>query len=260
MSRILVIGSSHAAAVRRALPLIAAEYPHHQITCWTLTASCFDMARVGQDGILTPDPTRPGVARQALRWNGADSVDLRLFDHILMCGTDLGAPQSIGLLAGLQPLEWGQRLGARGVSMDFLRAAVRVAIDTALLAQKSRIPFDPRFAAIPVPYASDESHDPAASPLPPAACLARHPQGQALCELYEAELVAACRAEGLTFVPQPRETLARPWVTRGQFIDTNVKDNRHMNDAFGLHIFRAFAASLPDITETSPRLAKAAAT
>lgn len=257
MSRILVIGSSHAAAIRRALPMISAEFPQHQVTCWTLTARCFNAATVDQDGILTPDPTRPNLRKQALRWNGAESVDLRRFDQVQISGMDLGMDNILRLLWTLQPLEWGPRPGARGVSLDFLRAAVRAAIDAALTAQSARIPFDHRFAATPEPCATEQSYDPALKHAAFAADVGRLLRAQELFALYEGELAAAHLAHGVDLVAQPRETIARAWVTKAEFIDTKVADCLHMNDVYGLLVFRALAARLPNTAEPA-RLSAAA--
>lgn len=260
MSRILVIGSSHAAAQRRALPRIAEAYPQHQVSCWTLTARCFNAAVVGPDGILTPDPKRPGVRKQALRWNGADSIDLSPFDHILMAGLDQGIDRVLHLTARLQPLDWGARDGARGVSLDFLRAALRGVVEATLVAQKARIPFDPRFAATPVPYATRASHDPARGHSPDAARVSQLPQAAALMALYEAELAAAHLAQGLAFVPQPEASRAAPWVTDDRFIDPASADALHMNADYGFLAFQAFAATLPTSDDRAPQEAAAAST
>lgn len=244
MSKILVIGSSHAAALRRALPAIAVEFPHHEVTCWTLTARCFNLAVTGPDGVLTPDPNRPGVRKQALRWNGADSVDLKTFDHILIMGPDLGIGQVLNMLARLQPAEWGPRDGARIVSLDFLKTALRAHLGAALAAQSRRTPFDARFSAAPIPFASELSFHPSRGHSPDAAIVSRLPRAADLFTIYEQELRAACLDNDLAFVPQVRDSLARPWVTQDSYVDANVADGLHMNATYGQLTFRAFAASL----------------
>jgi hypothetical protein len=258
MSKILVIGSSHAAALRRALPAITAEFPQHEVTCWTLTARCFNAAVVGPDGVLTPDPSRPGVRKQALRWNGAESVDLKPFDHILMAGLDQGIDRILNVAARLQPVEWGPRAGARAVSLDFLTAALRSIIAATLAAQSIRIPFDPRFSATPVPYATQASFAPALGHAPDAADVSALPRTADLFALYEHELRAAHLAVGLSFVPQPRVSLARPWVTQDIYVDPASADCLHMNADYGLLAFRDFAASLPALEHSARPLGRAA--
>lgn len=245
MSKILVIGSSHAAALRRALPRIAVEFPQHEVTCWTLTARCFNAAVVGPDGVLTPDPARPGVRKQAMRWNGAESVDLKPFDHILMAGLDQGIERVLATLAQLHPVEWGKRAGARAVSLDFLRSALCAIVEGTLVAQGQRIPFDARFAATPVPYATQASFNPTLGHSADAETVAALPHAADLFELYEQEMAAAHMDQGLTFIPQPRESLARAWLTQDVFADPASADCLHMNADYGLLAFRAFAASLP---------------
>jgi hypothetical protein len=58
---------------------------------------------------------------------------------------------------------------------------------------------------------------------------------------------------GITFIPQPEETVAAPFLTRPDYalgardfraVGRILDDHRHMNAAFGASLFRAFALAL----------------
>ena len=245
--RVLVLGTSHAATLRRAFPAIAATYPGLTLGFWGLPSAAFTKAAVGEDGLLRPDPQDQVSRRKVMEWNGQDSVNLASFDRILLVGLRYGLGSVLQLMRNLQPLEWGRRKGALGVSKGFLQAAIRAEIDAALAAQNARTPFDRRFVALPAPYPATVVVQPGELHQPVIRAVAGQKTAADLMALYEGELARAHAAHGIGFVPQPRDTLAQAWLSIPDHLEEPDRDARHMNADYGLIAFDAIAGACPDL-------------
>lgn len=245
--RVLVLGTSHAATLRRAFPAIAASYPGLSLSFWGLPGAAFAKAAVGEDGRLRPDPEDATSQRKVIDWNGQDSIDLAGFDRILMVGLRYRLGPVLHLMRHLAPYEWGRRKGALGVSFGFLQAAVRAEIEASLSAQAARTPFDARFVALPAPYpatvvmGAGDLHEPLTR------TIAAQKMAGELMALYEGELARAHAALGIGFVPQPRATLAQAWLSIPDHLEEPDRDARHMNADYGLIAFDAIAGACPDL-------------
>lgn len=248
MTRILVLGNSHAATLRRAFPRLQEEQPDLSLAFWGLPGGAFAKARAGADGCLRPDPSDAVSRHKVAQWNGTDHIDLAPFDRILLVGLRYGLRQSISLMRDLQPLDWGRRRRALGVSTGFLREAMRAEIRASLAAQAERLPMDARFVLMPSPYLAEA----AVAGYPALATVAALPHAADLMALYEDEVAKAHADAGLAFHPQPRQTLSRPFLTADDFLEDPTLDARHMNAHYGLLALRAMLADMPEQTPAPP--------
>lgn len=245
--RVLVLGTSHAATLRRAFPAIARAYPGLSLNFWGLPGAAFAKASVGADGLLRPDPEDAVGRHKATEWNGQDSINLASFDRILLVGLRYRLGPILQIMRNLQPLEWGRRIGARGVSKGFLQAAVRADIDASLIAQQTRTPFDSRFMALPAPYPATVAVEQGPLYQPVTRAIAEQPAAADLMEMYEGALARAHDAVSIGFVPQPRETIAQAWLSLPEHLEEPGRDARHMNADYGLIAFHAIAGQCPDL-------------
>lgn len=256
--RILVLGTSHAGALRGAFPAIRSAVPALELDFWGLPGGAFMKASVGSDGLLRPDPSDKVGMKKVEAWNGKTAVDLAAYDRIFLVGLRFGLAGMQKMMADLQPLEWGRRTGAMGVSQGFLQAGFEAEAMAGLMAQDMRTPLDARFTLMPAPYPAQlaaAADGPRAEPaLRKAAGLDRAVD---LLEMAEAAMAKAHADRGIGFVPQPRETLAAPFLTRDAFLEDPEKDARHMNSDYGLIALRALLAAI-HIDISSPKTADAA--
>lgn len=255
MTRILVLGNSHAATLRRAFPAIAAAFPGVDLSFWGLPGAAFDKARTDPDGILRPDPTDRVSLRKVDQWNDRDHADLSAPDHVFLVGLRFNLRPVLSLLRGLQPLHLGRREGALGVSDRFLCAAIRAEIETSLTALTARIRPDSRYVLMPAPYpaaAVTRRESDLFEAVTAAASGLQH--APAMLDLFETEVAAAVTSRGLGFVSQPRETLDRPFLTQDRFLEDAARDARHMNPDYGLIAFRTLMAA-PAMTQPAANAA-----
>ncbi|MFN3847480.1 MAG: hypothetical protein ACK4RZ_16905 [Paracoccaceae bacterium] len=260
MTRVLVLGNSHAATLRRAFPALAADNPTLDLTFWGLPGAAFDKARTDADGVLRPDPTDRVSLRKVDQWNDCTHADLSAHDRIFLVGLRFNLRPVLTLFGALQPLQWGRRDGALGVSDSFLRAAIRAAVDATLAALTARIQLDDRCVLMPAPY--------------PAACVTQHerghfepvtttasslPHASEMMDVFETAITSASAARGLGLLLQPRETLERPFLTQDRFLDDSARDARHMNDDYGHIALRALLAfsAMKEATASRARLTHA---
>lgn len=247
MRRLLVLGNSHAATLRRALPEAEREWPDLAADFWGLPGAAFAKARQDGSGILRPDPEDAISQRKAGQWNRLDHVDLSAYDHILLVGLRYGLRPGQGFMRAFQPLDWGSRSGALGVSEGFLRAALKAEILAVLEAQNARTPLDARFILMPAPYPAATVIAPGPLHEPVPAAVARLARAADLQAIYEEELTAAHAELGLNLVLQPPETQHGAFLTLAQFLEDPGRDARHMNAAYGLIALRAMARHISDL-------------
>lgn len=255
MTRLLILGNSHAAALRRAFPALTAAHPDMDLCFWGLPGGAFAKARTGPDGLLRPDPTDRISLRKAAHWGIAPEIDLTAFDQIFLVGLRFNLQRVHSLLHALQPLDLGRRPGALGVSDSLLRAALRAEVDSCLAAQMDRTPLGPQVTLMPAPYpaaAVTQTGSPLYEPL--TAGTAALPDAAALMALYEAEITAGAARHGLRLALQPRATLATAFLSADRYLDDPTRDGRHLNADYGRLAFRA----LLDAAPLSPSAAPAA--
>lgn len=237
--RVLILGNSHAATLRLGFDAIRAAYPGVDLSFWGLPGAAFAKARVGANGLLAPDPSDAMSLRKAASWNEVEAINLARFDRIFLVGLRHGFRPALQLMRRMQPYDWGQRKGALGVSEGFLRAAVRGLIDASLAEQAARTPFDARFVAMPAPFPASIVTREGALYEPVTTVVSQLPQAADLMALYQAEIAAAHAALGLSFAPQPPETISAPFLSADGWLEDPARDWRHMNEHYG---FAAFAA------------------
>ena len=245
--RVLVLGTSHAATIKRAFPAIAAEYPNVTLGFWGLPGAAFAKAKAGPDGLLRPDPDDAIGLRKATDWNGAEFVDLAAWDRIFLVGLRYGMRPAHQIMRALQPYEWGPRAGTTRVSLGLLRAAIRAEVEASVRAQDARTPFDGRVTALPAPYPATVVLAPGAMHQPATKAVASLTHAADLMEMFEAEVRAAHAARGIGLVLQPRDTVAQPWLSVPDHLEEPDRDGRHMNARYGLIAFRALMAGAAPI-------------
>ena len=246
MTRVLVLGNSHAATLRRAFPAIGAAYPGLALSFWGLPGGAFAKASTDAEGKLRPDPTDRVSLRKGAQWNDQDHVDLTAYDRIFLVGLRFNLHAVLTICRALQPLDRGPREGALGVSDGFLRAALRAEVDAALNAQLARTPLDSRVTLMPAPYPAARAVQRGSDLFEPVtATVAQLEDAALLMALYEAEIIQAAGRRGLALALQPRSTLARPFLTQDSCLEDPDRDVRHMNADFGLRAFDALLATAP---------------
>jgi hypothetical protein len=171
--------------------------------------------------------------------------------------------QTLFLAAHYDVVDWPTRRVRPLISRPGFLAAMHEAIAARadLLARQFH-KIRPLYAAL-APYPSTAVAQRGPHRQEPYALIADHPELPRIHKLFRNALRAALAARGITFVPQPKETLAAPFFTKTAYAtgamdfraDGRVlDDHRHMNAAFGASLFRAFALALgPTTVGADPR-------
>ncbi|NKX44200.1 hypothetical protein [Roseicyclus persicicus] len=251
--RIAVVGTSNTGALKYAADTIAAEFPDLAVTFYGLPGGKFAEAAVDAEGRFRPAPGDAETARLAARINGTEALDLTEIDATFVISDTLGMAQTLFLAARCDVVDWPTRRDLPLISAACFQAAMETAIADRvdLLARQFR-GVAPLYAAL-APYPSVAVTRTGPHRQEPYASAARAPEIGRVHTLYRAALTHALARRGITFVPQPEETVAAPFLTKpayavgamdfraeGRILD----DHRHMNAAFGASLFRAFALAL----------------
>jgi hypothetical protein len=261
MRQVAVVGTSNIGCIKFGLDRLSADWPDLSITCYGLPGARFDAAFVRPTGVFAP-PDEDGQGRRlAKRINGSVGIDLSGRDAVLVLGDTLGMPNCLWMAAQYDVADWPSRRGRDLISHAAFMSGTREAIETRVthLARQfdgirplhvALAPF-PTVAVVP----EGKYHQ------QPYASMAKHPEAARVFALYQEELAAALDARGITFVAQPADTMAQPFLTKYAYgvgaLDFRqegvmLDDHRHMNPAFGASLFRAFALTLSQSTAQGP--------
>lgn len=260
--RIAVVGTSNIGALKYAADAIAADHPGLAVTYWGLPGGKFAACATDDMGVFEPPPGDVETRKLAQRINGADSIDLTGFDATLVIADTMGLPPVLFVAGNYDVIDWPPRRDKPLLSEPGFRAAMDEAIAARAddLAQQFRGVANLFLARAPYPTTVVTQRGPLR--LEPFASVASHPEAERIDRLYTEALSQALTARGITFVPQPADTIAAPFLTRPEFgdnamdfraADRVLDDHRHMNAAFGASLFRAFALALgPDTSGATP--------
>lgn len=255
--KVAVIGTSNIGAVKYAQDRIAAAHPTLSLTCYGLPGGKFDGAYT-VDGAFGPDRSDHAAMKLARRVNGAPTLDLAPFADILVIGDTLGMPATLWTALSYDIAEWPTRTGRDLLSLPALQATMDEAI--AARADHLRAQFGTRPLHVSLaPYPTTAVVPKGDHHQQPYASMANHPHANELHALYRAALTRALSARNMTFVPQPDETIATPFLTKEPYglgsMDFRAEgrllnDHRHMNADFGASLFDAFALTLHSTNDT----------
>ncbi len=249
--KVAIVGTSNIGALKYAAPRIAALFPDIEVTFFGLPGGKFDRTRIDET-VFGPDRSDQKVYRLSRRVNGTPQIDLAPFDHILVIGDMLGLPACLHTALHYDIADWPTRTGKPLMSEPAFLSAMEEAI--ALRADHLRTQFGvlPLHAArAPYPTAAVVAEGPLHHQ--PYAAMATHPDAARIEHLFHQRLIAALQARDITFVAQPAETIAQPFLTKesygigSQDFRTEgaiLNDHRHMNADFGASLFQAFALAI----------------
>ncbi len=251
--KIAVVGTSNIGAVKYAASTMAAEFPDLAVTFYGLPGGKFAKARVDGQGHFQPPKQDEATRKLAQKVNGTATLDLRGLDAVLVIADALGMVETLFVAAQYDVIDWPTRRDRPLLSGPAFHAAMREAITTrceALARQFDGIA--PLFVA-QAPYPSTAVTQAGPHRKDPYAMVADHPELPRLHDMFRAALTRTLAEHGITFVPQPAETMAGPFLTKPAHAkgaldfraeDRVLDDHRHMNAAFGASLFRAFALAL----------------
>ncbi|MDG3042058.1 hypothetical protein [Roseicyclus marinus] len=260
--RIAIVGTSNIGAPKYAAEQIAAEYPSLTVRFWGMPGRKFADCATDDAGVFQPPSGDVETRKLAKRINGEDCIDLSTFDATLVIADTMGLPSVLFMAGNYDVIDWPHRRDKPLLSRPGFLAGMEEAITARAddLAQQFQGVRPLFLTRAPYPTTMVTRRGPLR--LEPFASVAAHPEAAQIEALYTKALDRALAARNITFIAQPAETMAAPFLTRpaygrgaedfrtaGRILD----DHRHMNAAFGASLFRAFALALcPDRTGAAP--------
>lgn len=239
MTRLLLLGNSHAAALRPALRRLGESHDGLACQFWGLPGATFAKVIQHGDGHLRLPAGDRFAQRKSLQWQVSPEIDPRPYDHILLVGLRFHHRALVQLLSRLWAWDWGtppvrgEGLAFHPVSLRFVEAVIAQEIAMTLSNQTARIPLDQRVVLMPAPYSASTTTRSGALYEPATAALALHPKAAQLQEIFESALQTTAQAQGLRLCLQPRDTIAAPWLSDDSYLALPDQDGRHLNDAYG---------------------------
>lgn len=255
---VLILGNSHAGALRSAQDAFAAHYPEVELRFFAAPGASFKRARLDKDNIFHPKVFGDKDAQAVLDINGAETVDLNGFDHILVIGHRPGLFDLCGLAAegGFGLLDEDSdapHLLSRELVEDWLDRILDPWVEqmTKIFGAQKNLSFTD------APYRSQSMLD-EKDKKDEAAQFARFmsiPFVNTLMEIHDTKLAEKLNAKGYGYLRQPAQTLVAPYSTDPSYCrgasnaDGRVieSDHRHMNAAFGLDLLTEYATTTLDL-------------
>lgn len=250
--RVAIVGTSNIGAFKYAANAIASAHPNLDVSYYGLPGGKFDTCRTGADGIFQPDPLDTKTRAMAERINGSAGIDLTTFDHLLVIGDTLGMPAALWTALGYDIADWPTRTGRDLLSLPAYKATLQEAITARADHLRGQFgAFKLHVALAPYPTTAVVPKGPLHQQ--PYASMASYPHAADVQSLYREALTQALNARDMTFIAQPGETIASPFLTHERFghgamdfrdADRALDDHRHMNANFGASLFHAFALTI----------------
>ena len=260
--RVAVVGTSNIGALKYAAGTIAAEHPGVSVTFWGLPGGKFAECATDAAGVFQPSAGDTETRRLAKRVNGTEGIALADHDATLVIADTMGLPSVLFVAGNYDVIDWPPRRDKPLLSLPGFLAAMDEAIAARADDLARQFRGAPRLFLARAPYPTTVVTRPGPLRLEPFASVASHPEAARIEALYTDALTRALSDRGITFVAQPTEMIAAPFLTRPEFGEGAedfraagrvLDDHRHMNAAFGASLFRAFALALgPDKTGAAP--------
>ena len=257
MTRVLVFGSSHVAAIVLGWPRVQPEFPSVSLDFLAAQQPVIDCMRRGKGdlfGLLAPgeiDPRRVALVDQM---SVARTVHLDDYDHLLRVGANIGVAAIQDLLTGfivdglreIDPPSPVPRLSAA-----LFRALCADVVQATLAENRFERFHGSRVTVLPRPRLSELSADQGDDHVNLARSLREMPQGvRAALDVFEDICAETLAGKGLQYCRQPSETVGSFGFTRQEFSRGNVSmradrpdmratDLHHMNPDYGAICLRA---------------------
>jgi hypothetical protein len=256
MTRILLIGNSHAAAFKHAWDRMAPEYPQLDITFFVLPGVEFAKLRLNHKrrvfGALSGHDLSADALARLRKFHGQPTISLDGFDHILVVGKQHGMLELLSMLTShdvdvLRETGAPQRLSEAAFNSFRAEIAQSYSPEMAWLVLRG---FPVTFHAMPrysehstdAPDTMKWEHDIAAPLIRQDAGVAEAMDGLA------ADYAKVLAEAGLTFLQQPASTLAPCGFTKAEYAQDAfgilgngiARDYLHMNPAYGEACLTAF--------------------
>lgn len=247
MKRVCVVGSSHIAALKSGIDALLSP-PPFAADFFGVPGAAIRLTRI-EDGWLVP--TKPRVARSFRLVSGVgERIELGAYDAFVVCGY-AGVNVTAEVRAGCRTLAM-EADEATLVSEDlYLRAANErlLAQQGVQLARMLRAAREVPVMIAQKPFLAEFSR----TQSPRRAEVARSADHAEMVRLH-ALACAGLERLHLRFLPQPPDTIARPFYTLNAFSAGSCKlvdgsehdgsDFNHMNAAYGARVLRQIAAEL----------------
>ncbi|HWA89331.1 MAG TPA: hypothetical protein VG889_04810 [Rhizomicrobium sp.] len=244
MITVCLIGNSHVANLKKALPSVAPDFPGIETAFFASEGVSMELDIV--DGKLRGRAQH--VRDRMAMTSGTDGDIAPIYDAYVACGLTLSSMRAIRafhkMLKDSEPAVRKKRFTPEEVA-EIMAPAIRGSLAIAAVDKLRRLTQAPIFV-IATPLAAYERHDELWQGL----------EKRGRLELLEAAYTLACTGEaaahGAVFVPQPLETIGpNVLTTRPEFYLTSpeaVKDeaaqHAHMNTAFGAIVLRDVLARI----------------
>lgn len=245
--RLVILGNSHAACLRQALPLLA-DPPWGP--CAGLRLDIFALpGRMFARAVLEPHAEGPGPGlawfrpamadaaslAKAREWNQATRIDLPADQPILLVGERFRLFHLAVLLRECRILGRPEEPAALlPISANFLADLLCAQADGVAKALRNRFGARPLWV-MPAPFPSQ------ALATPGLRALRRGPQAGALALAFDQAIAQALAQRDIGYLPQPPQTLAGPFATAARFAALRAdggRDPHHMDAAYGLICLR----------------------
>jgi hypothetical protein len=263
MTRVLIIGNSHSAALRMAWNDLADRYPGVDLTFFVVGGRPFAAFDLDDQGIFRcVDAT--SVSREQLSkiraLNDGVSADCNQADHVLLIGKNYGEA-TIAQICQQWDIDGFTGSGKnQKLSKSAFHAFCRANAESRLPGRHwSALEATVTFAGAPFPSASLKDARSILGAARPWIGLMDRPEGYAEASIAYGELFTSLLgSRSIGFAPQPPETLTEEGFTLPEYLrkapakhmrDGEATDDyRHMNEAFGTIRLEAYFRDFVGVT------------
>jgi hypothetical protein len=240
MTRVLILGNSHTVALKDAEAMIKADHPDVELSFFSVSEPNFSKGRMDKSGVYAPRYQSEAENDKLLTINGAISVDLTAYDHVLVVGLRFPLQSICDVLDLYDVLEGSPNGKDAFVSSSFLQKLCQDLAKTTVSKWMALLGADFSGAIYAAPFPSiavNETEQRVDRRARASRALNQHPEAGLLFEMINQALADAMSQFPARYLFAPDATVHSPFLSKAEFSET---DHVHMNGRYGQAIFSKF--------------------
>ncbi|GAA6194107.1 hypothetical protein [Phaeobacter sp. NW0010-22] len=237
MTRIAILGNSHIAAYKAALPLIKSKFPDAVVTLYGVNNADFHAKSLGHSDPLRVRSQEDAQSGGMIDIKGPVELDLSAFDRVLLASHGFYLPSYYSILATHDVLDLTTAGHSKSISLAALTKAMQ--LRTTAYRKKLQQFYNPdsRFVIVQMPFPAQQS----VQNIPDIAGTAQQPDADRLMALFNTIVSEELKQSNLNYAPVPSRMIAAPFLSLAQFARANdlstkpeASDFTHMNAGYAL--------------------------
>lgn len=243
MTKVLVLGNSHVAALKKAENAFNEIYPKIELNYFSVSEPFFNKGKTDETGVYTPHGTAE-IRNKIIYGNSHGAVSFSDYDHVMAVGLRAPLHMLTEVLKDHDILGTADAGESPLISRRFLKELIKLQVQQAILRWSTILgeSFTGAIYAAPLPSVSIKNSTKRLDRRARASlALHRHSQAAWLFDQWRSNLTDQMSCLPATLLWQPEDTIEGPFIGKETYAEP---DHVHMNEEFGLSLLKDYVQEM----------------